>query len=228
MKINRTAVVLLSGGMDSALCAAIARKNGFDIASLHLNYRHRTEQRELKAFNDLADYYEAKFRLVVDVSYFNQIGGSSLTDNSIPIPEVSFDKANVPNTYVPFRNANILCIATSWAEVIGAEAISIGAVEDDSSGYPDCSANFFAAFDKVIKLGTKPETHIELHTPIIYYSKRMIVEQSILLEVPLQLTWSCYQNSDIACGVCESCILRLKGFSQAGLTDPIQYVKNKV
>ncbi len=223
MEIRKIAVVLLSGGMDSTLCAAIAKNNGYDIAALHLNYRHRTEERELKSFNDLADFYCAKHRLVVDVNYFSQIGGSSLTDNTIPVPAATFDKENIPNTYVPFRNANILAIATSWAEVIGADSIFIGAVQDDSSGYPDCRSDFFAAFQKAVKLGTKPETNIEIHTPVIFYSKRMIVEQCIVLGVPLHLTWSCYQNSDLACGKCESCLLRLSGFAKAGHTDPIKY-----
>ncbi len=222
--MKQKAVVLMSGGMDSALCAGIAAEQGYEIAGLHLNYGQLTEARELQAFNQLCDYYNAIDRLVVDVKYFSQIGGSSLTDNSIPVPPASFDKSNVPNTYVPFRNANILCIAASWAEVIEAGALFIGAVEDDSSGYPDCRASFFEAMQQVINLGTKPSTNIKIVTPIINFSKMQIVQKSMELNVPLQLTWSCYKNEDKACGECESCKLRLKGFSLSGYRDPIEYV----
>ena len=217
------AVVLLSGGMDSALCAGIAKADGFDIAALHLNYGQLTEKRELRAFNDLCDHYEVKARISIDTTFLSDIGGSSLTDNTIPIPSASFVKDAIPNTYVPFRNANILCLAVSWAEVIGAEAIFIGAVEEDSSGYPDCRISFFEAFQNVINLGTKDTTRIIIKTPIINYSKEMIVSEALRLNVPLELTWSCYQGTDYACGVCESCLLRLKGFAGAGAIDPIPY-----
>lgn len=222
--MKKIAVVLISGGMDSALCAGIAHSEGYEIAALHLNYGQRTEKREFLSFNQICEHYNAIARLVVDVKYFSQIGGSSLTDNSIDIPPANFDKDSIPNTYVPFRNANILCIAASWAEVIGAEAIFIGAVEDDSSGYPDCRASFFEAMENAIQLGTKPETNIKIVTPIINLSKMQIVQKAIEIGVPLNYTWSCYQNDDKACGHCESCKLRLKGFSQAGFEDPIEYV----
>lgn len=220
---RKTAVVLISGGMDSALCAGIAKSEGYRIAALHLNYGQRTEKKELQAFNAIADHYGATDRLVVDVGYFSQIGGSSLTTIDFDVPTAAFEKDKIPNTYVPFRNANILCIAVSWAEIIGAEAIFIGAVEDDSSGYPDCRQSFFDAMQKTINLGTKPETDITLKTPIINLSKKQIVEKSFQLAVPLELTWSCYQNEESACGVCESCVLRLKGFAEAGMKDPIKY-----
>lgn len=222
--MKKRAVVLMSGGMDSALCAAIAMKDGYEVAALHLNYLHRTQAREERAFNEICDYYGISHRLVVDVNYFRQIGGSSLTDLQIDVPEAKFDKNEIPNTYVPFRNGNILSIGASWAETIGAEAIYIGAVEQDSSGYPDCRSEFYRAFEQAINLGTKPDTHIKIVTPIINLSKKEIVQQSILLNVPLYLTWSCYKNEDVACGVCESCILRLRGFEQAGYIDPIKYV----
>ncbi|MEJ5245628.1 MAG: 7-cyano-7-deazaguanine synthase QueC [Bacteroidota bacterium] len=222
--MKKIAVVLMSGGMDSALCAAIALNQGYEVAALHLNYLHRTQEREERAFNEICDYYGISHRLVVDVNYFRQIGGSSLTDLQIDVPKAKFDKNEIPNTYVPFRNGNILAIGASWAETLGAEAIYIGAVEQDSSGYPDCREDFFRAFEQALNLGTKPDTHIKIVTPIIHLSKKEIVQKSILLNVPLYLTWSCYSNEDAACGECESCQLRLRGFEQAGYIDPIRYV----
>ncbi len=220
--MKKIAVVLMSGGMDSALTAAIAKNDGYRIAALHLNYGQRTQKRELKAFEALASHYDAIARLVVDVAYFSQIGGSSLTSKDIAIPtELAAD--TVPNTYVPFRNANILAIATSWAEVLEAAAIFIGSVEEDSSGYPDCRQSFYDAFQAAIDLGTKDETHIAIETPIIKLSKAEIVRASVELGVPLELTWSCYQNEDEACGVCDSCRLRLRGFGVARVKDPIKY-----
>lgn len=218
------AVVLVSGGMDSAVCAAIANQT-HNLAFLHLNYGQRTEKRELEAFNAIADYYEVQKRLVVDVSHFARIGGSSLTDQNIEVSNADLENTSIPNSYVPFRNANILAIATSWAEVIGATDIFIGAVEDDSSGYPDCRASFFKAFNAVIREGTKPETKLSIKTPLIKMNKMQIVRKGAELETPLQLTWSCYQNEKRACGVCDSCALRLRGFQQAGLSDPILYVQ---
>lgn len=216
------AVGLISGGMDSCVTAAIADRE-FDLAFLHVNYGHRTEQRELKAFNDIADFYCVNRRLVVDVQHLKQIGGSSLTDESIQVADADLTRREVPTSYVPFRNANILAIAVSWAEVIGARRIFIGAVEEDSSGYPDCRKEFYDAFNRVIQLGTKPETLIEIVTPVINLRKWEIVKKGHKLGAPLHLTWSCYQNEDVACGVCDSCALRLRGFEQAGLTDPIPY-----
>jgi 7-cyano-7-deazaguanine synthase len=217
------AVVLLSGGMDSALCAGIAIEMGYSIAALHLNYGQRTEARELMAFNDICEFYSVEQKLIVNVAYLAQIGGSSLTDMSIEVSKAELDSKEIPKSYVPFRNANILAIATSWAEVIGARAIFIGAMQLDSSGYPDCRREFFDSFEKSIDLGTKPETKIKIITPIIDLSKKDIVEHGARLGVPFHLTWSCYKESEIACGECDSCALRLRGFEQAGLNDVIEY-----
>ncbi len=216
------AVVLVSGGLDSCVTAAIAAQN-YDLAFLHTNYGQRTERRELQAFNDIADFYGVKERLVVDVTHLAKIGGSSLTDKRIEVSKADLQNKNIPTSYVPFRNANILAIATSWAEVIGARRLFIGAVEEDSSGYPDCREEFFQAFNRVIELGTKPETHIEIETPIIHKKKWEIVKTGVALKAPLHLTWSCYQSEDEACGVCDSCALRLRGFQIAGVEDPIPY-----
>jgi len=220
----KRAVVLVSGGMDSCVSAAIAQSR-YEIAFLHLNYGQKTEKRELKAFNDIADYYQVEKRLVVDARFFHAIGGSSLTDDSIAVTQADLESREVPNSYVPFRNANILSIATSYAEVIGAEKIFIGAVEEDSSGYPDCRESFYKAFNKVIQIGTKPETSIEIVTPLIRMSKSEIIQKGVELNAPLELSWSCYQNEDSACGVCDSCALRLRGFKNAGLDDPIPYLQ---
>ncbi len=217
------AVVLVSGGMDSCVTAAIAHEE-YRLAFLHLNYGQRTERRELKAFHDIADFYKVILRLVVDVDYLKQIGGSSLTDESMEVERADLRREGIPSSYVPFRNAHILSIAVSWGEVIGARAIFVGAVEEDSSGYPDCRREFYDAFDRVIRLGTKPQTDIHLKTPIIALKKFQIVEKAIELHAPLNLTWSCYQNDDVACGICDSCALRLRGFQQAGIDDPIPYV----
>jgi len=218
------AVVLVSGGMDSCLTAAIASEK-YELAFLHLNYGQKTESRELEAFSNIADFYSVEKRLIIDVQHFSKIGGSSLTDKQIDISDADINSKEIPTSYVPFRNANILSIAVSWAEVISAKKIFIGAVEEDSSGYPDCTETFFKAFNKTIKTGTKPETDIEIITPLIHFSKSEIVKKSIEINAPLHLTWSCYKNSDIACGVCDSCALRLKGFQLAGQEDPIQYFK---
>jgi 7-cyano-7-deazaguanine synthase len=218
------AVVLVSGGMDSALTAAFAFKK-YTPAFLHINYGQRTEKRELKAFNDIADFYKVKERLVVDISHLKQIGGSSLTDKRIKVSKANLKSKSVPSSYVPFRNANILAVAASWAEVIGAVRIFIGAVEEDSSGYPDCRRVFYDAFEKAVNLGTKPVTKIKIETPIITFTKKQIVEYSFIMNSPLHLTWSCYKTGDKACGECDSCALRLRGFRQAGKKDPIAYRK---
>lgn len=218
------AVVLMSGGMDSAVCAALALQDGYDIAALHVNYGQRTEKKELRCFHELADHYHAIDRLVVSVEHLKKIGGSSLLDHEQPIPTADFMRRDmIPSTYVPFRNAHILAIATSWAEVLGAKAIYYGAVEEDSSGYPDCREEFVTAFQHLIDVGTKPETHISLRAPLIHLSKAEIVRSGVQLHVPFEKTWSCYQSEDIACGVCESCALRLRGFQQAGVDDPLPY-----
>ncbi len=225
------AVVLVSGGMDSCVTAAIANEQ-YKIALLHVNYGQRTEARELRAFCEIAGFYRVEKKLSVSLEHLKVIGGSSLTDDRIPVPEVeaefriphsAFRTSHVPSTYVPFRNAHLLAISTSWAEVIGATKIFIGAVEEDGSGYPDCREIFYQAFNRVIETGTKPETRIEIVTPLIHMKKSAIVKRGAELKAPLNLTWSCYQNSEKACGRCESCVLRLKGFREAGMKDPIPY-----
>ena len=226
---NELAVVLVSGGMDSCVTAAVANEE-YRLAFLHVNYGQRTEARELRAFNEIADHYQTEKRLTVSIEHLKVIGGSSLTDPNMPVPELvhrpsSIVPPAVPSTYVPFRNAHLLSIAVSWAEVIGATKIFIGAVEEDSSGYPDCREVFYQAFNKVIEMGTKPETRIELITPLIHLRKAAIVTEGTKRRAPLHLTWSCYQNNDLACGRCESCTLRLKGFKEAGVDDPIPYEK---
>lgn len=220
----KKAIVLISGGMDSAVCAGLATEQGYEIFGLHINYGQRTEKRELKAFNNICDYYNAKDRLVVDISHLVSIGGSSLTDKNMLVSKANLESKEIPSSYVPFRNANILAIATSWAEVISAGAIFIGAMEEDSSGYPDCRKVFFQAFQDTINTGTKPETQINIETPIIDISKKDIIIQGSKIGVPFHLSWSCYQNEEEACGECDSCALRLRGFSQANITDPIKYV----
>lgn len=216
------AVIAVSGGMDSCVTAAIANLE-FNIAFAHINYGQRTEKRELKAFNDIADHYRVKERLIIDYTHLAKIGGSSLTDKNIEIPKADLNNKNIPSSYVPFRNANLLSACVSWAEVLNAKAVFIGAVYEDSSGYPDCTPDFFSAYEKMVDLGTKPETSIKIVTPIINLSKAEIVKKGIELDAPLHLTWSCYQNEDEACGVCDSCALRLRGFQQAGFDDPIKY-----
>lgn len=226
----KRAVVLLSGGMDSCVTLAVARAEGYTVQALHVNYGQRTQERELRAFHDICDHYEVVGRLVVDVSHLAAIGGSSLTDSRIeitrsPLAETGIvsSHAGIPTSYVPFRNANILAIATSWAEVVGAEALYIGAVEEDSSGYPDCRDVFFRAFEEVINTGTKPETRIRIITPLISLRKSEIVTLGNKVGAPLHLSWSCYARQDAACGECDSCLLRLRGFDEAGCIDPIEY-----
>lgn len=209
--------------MDSCVTAAIARDAAHDLALLHISYGQLTEARERKAFIDIADYYGIELRLDVSIEHLAKIGGSSLTDESIKVTDADLESKNIPASYVPFRNANMLAIATSWAEAIGANAIYIGAVAEDSSGYPDCRPEFFEAFQKTIDAGTKPETRIEIRTPIIHLSKAEIVKKGIELKAPLHLTWSCYRSEELACGTCDSCALRLRGFEQAGVKDPIPY-----
>ncbi len=222
---RESAVVLVSGGMDSCVTAAIAAQE-YDLAFLHVSYGQRTQKRELEAFRAIADYYNVGRRLVADISYLKEIGGSSLTDDSIPVAEtVSADEA-IPTSYVPFRNTHLLSIAVSWAEVIGASRIFIGAVEADSSGYPDCRKEYYRAFNSLAEAGTKPETHIEVVTPLIDMKKSEIILNGMKLDAPLHLTWSCYKNTDRACGLCDSCILRLRAFNEAGIEDPVEYRKS--
>jgi len=219
------AVVLLSGGMDSCVTAAIANQT-HRLALLHASYGQRTERRERRAFEAIADFYGVRERLVVRFDSFAQIGGSALTDEGIAVPESGealSPHAGIPITYVPFRNAHFLSAAVSWAEVIGANAIYIGAVAEDSSGYPDCRPEYYRAFQAVVREGTRPETHIEIVTPVIAMRKSEIVRCGVDLGAPLHLTWSCYQFDDEACGACDSCRLRLQAFAQAGVRDPIAY-----
>jgi 7-cyano-7-deazaguanine synthase len=216
------AVVLASGGMDSCVTIAIAAQE-YSLALLHLNYGQRTEGRELQSFQDLADYFHSEHRLVVSMEHLSKIGGSSLTDLRIPVSKADVDAKGIPSSYVPFRNANMLSVAVSWAEVIGATAIFVGAVEEDSSGYPDCRKEFYETFNAVIRTGTKPTTAIEIITPVIKMSKAEIVLRGVALGAPFNLTWSCYQREDVACGVCDSCALRLRGFQLVGVEDPIPY-----
>jgi 7-cyano-7-deazaguanine synthase len=218
------AIVLVSGGMDSCVTAAIANEECDELAFLHISYAQRTETRERKAFNDVADFYGVKKRLDISIEHLAKIGGSSLTDAEIKISEADLKSKEIPTSYVPFRNANMLSIATSWAEVIGATGIYIGAVAEDSSGYPDCRPEFYEAFQKTIDAGTKPDTHIEIRTPIIHFSKAEIVTKGVELGAPLHLTWSCYRNEELACGTCDSCALRLRGFERAGERDSIPYL----
>ena len=216
------AVVLMSGGMDSCVTAAIAGRN-YEIAALHASYGQRTEGRELQCFHGIADYFEVAQRLAVRLDHLRAIGGSSLTDSSIMIRDADLASREIPNTYVPFRNAHFLSIATSWAEVLGAKKIFIGAVWEDSSGYPDCRPEYYDAFNRAIRMGTRPTTDITIETPLIHLSKLDIVKKGVELGAPFHLTWSCYRDSDLACGICDSCALRLRAFQQAGVQDPIAY-----
>ncbi len=221
-KSKPLAVVLLSGGMDSCVTAAIAAES-YEVAALHSSYGQRTAQRERTAFEAIADNYQIQRRLMIDQSYMTQIGGSALTDMAIAVPDGGASDGEIPPTYVPFRNAHLLSAAVSWGEVLGATAIFIGAVEQDSSGYPDCRPEYYEAFAHLVECGTRPETSIAIETPLIGMSKAEIIRQGIELAAPLESTWSCYQDSDVACGHCDSCVLRLRAFEQAGVKDPIPY-----
>jgi 7-cyano-7-deazaguanine synthase len=232
------AVILLSGGMDSCVTVAIARLT-HNVALLHASYGQRTARRERRTFDAIADFYGVSQRLVVELNYFPAIGVSALTDSRIAVPERSsvegaapeisakgvLHASEIPVTYVPFRNAHFLSVAVSWAEAIGADAVYIGAVAEDSSGYPDCRPEYYRVFQELVKVGTRPETRIEIATPVIAMRKSEIIQRGIELDAPLHLTWSCYQGEDLACGVCDSCVLRLRAFEQAGRTDPIAYRK---
>jgi 7-cyano-7-deazaguanine synthase len=221
--LNRElAVVLVSGGMDSCVCAAIAHQE-FGLAFLHVSYGQRTQDRELRAFEEISDQYQVKQRLVCRLDHLSCIGGSSLTDVSIPVEEANLNRREIPSSYVPFRNAHFLSVATSWGEVLGARAIFIGAVAEDSSGYPDCRPEYYAAFNRLIRAGTRPETQLKIVTPVIHMRKSQIVTAGNRLGAPFHLTWSCYQRVDLACGRCDSCALRLRGFREAGIEDPIAY-----
>ena len=218
------AICLVSGGMDSCVTAAIAQQENDELAFLHVGYGQRTEQRERKSFDALADHFGVGLRLVISLEHLARIGGSSLTDEAIPVTTANLTSSAIPSSYVPFRNSHLLAAAVSWGEVIGASAIYIGAVAEDSSGYPDCRPEFYDAFQNVIDLGTKPETRITIRTPVIYLKKSEIVQKGVDLGAPLHLTWSCYQESKLACGKCNSCALRLRAFREAGVPDPIPYM----
>jgi 7-cyano-7-deazaguanine synthase len=217
------AVCLVSGGMDSCVTAAIARQENEELAFLHVSYGQRTERRERRACEELADHFRVTKRLMASIEYLARIGGSSLTDATMPVSAADLGSREIPTSYVPFRNSHLLSIATSWAEVIGAQRIYIGAVAEDSSGYPDCRPEFYEAFQRVINVGTRPETEVKIVTPVIHLRKAEIVTRGLELAAPLELTWSCYQSEDKACGRCDSCALRLRAFDQAGRPDPIQY-----
>ncbi len=218
------AVVVLSGGLDSCVTTAIANEE-YTIALLHVRYSQRTQAREYRSFYDIANFYKvskAKI-LVTELDYLKKIGGSSLTDASISA-EDSKANDNIPITYVPFRNTHLLSIAVSWAEVIKAEKVFMGAVEQDSPNYPDCRAEYYEAFNRLVEVGTRPSTNIKVVTPLLSMNKSEIVKKGIELKAPLHLTWSCYENNDRACGRCQSCMLRLKAFEDAGVEDKIPYV----
>ena len=218
------AICLVSGGMDSCVTAAIAREENDELAFLHVSYGQRTEKRERESFEALADYFNVKARLLISLEQLARIGGSSLTDSSIPVTVANLSAHGIPSSYVPFRNAHLLAAAVSWGEVIGATSIYIGAVAEDSSGYPDCRPEFYDAFQRVLDVGTKPETHMTIETPVIGMRKSEIVQRGLELHAPLHLTWSCYQESELACGNCDSCALRLRAFREAGAVDPIPYM----
>jgi 7-cyano-7-deazaguanine synthase len=227
---SRKAVVLLSGGMDSCVSTAMARERhgNHNLALLHASYGQRTEARELRAFHAIADFYRVESRLQVRLEHFRAIGGSALTDESIAVPENELGApgpggSSIPVTYVPFRNAHFLSVAVSWAEAIGANAIYIGAVAEDSSGYPDCRAEYYRVFQELIRVGTRPETQIEIVTPVIEMKKSEIIRTGMQLHAPLHLTWSCYQGEELACGTCDSCLLRLQAFAEAGAADLVPY-----
>lgn len=220
------AVVLVSGGMDSCVTAAIAARH-HELALLHVNYGQKTETRELRAFGQIGDFFGVPIprRLVCSIDHLRTIGGSSLTDPQLAVSDANLTTSEIPTSYVPFRNAHLLSIAVSWAEVLRARHIFIGAVEEDSSGYPDCRIGYFSAFNEVIRQGTRPETTLAVETPIIHLRKQDIVRKGLELGAPLELTWSCYRREDKACGTCDSCALRLRGFQEAGIEDPLPYIE---
>jgi len=220
--MSKKAVCILSGGMDSTLATKIAHDEGYEVIALHFNYGQRTEAKELEAFRHITTRLGVVESYEIDLDFFRQIGASALTDRGIDVP-IGGISEGIPITYVPFRNGIFLSIATSIAEKHGATAIYIGVVEEDSSGYPDCRESYIKAMESAINLGTKPTTSIQIERPLVTLSKAEIVKKSIELNSPLELTWSCYQSNEKACGVCDSCRLRLRGFEGAGVSDPIKY-----
>jgi 7-cyano-7-deazaguanine synthase len=217
-------IVLLSGGMDSLLCAALAVKEDQNVSFLHLNYGQKTSDRERRSFDSIADFYKVPFekRKIIDMTFLKQIGGSSLTDDKMSVKNYQGDSSLIPDSYVPFRNSIILSLAVSWAEVQGATKLYIGANYEDSPGYPDCRPSYYEAYQKVIQEGTKAGD-IKIFTPVLLLKKRDIVLKGQELKVPWNLSWSCYRDSEKACGECDSCALRLRGFREAGVADPIDY-----
>ena len=219
---NKKAICILSGGMDSTLASYIAKNDGYEIIAVHFNYGQRTQDRELKAFRDICDDLKILEKYEIDIPFFTQIGASALTDKTIDVPTGGIE-AGVPITYVPFRNGIFLSITAAIAEKEGASAMYIGVVQEDSSGYPDCTDEFISKMGKAINQGTKEETKIEIRTPLVHLSTAHIVQEALQLNVPLNLTWSCYKEEEIACGVCDSCRLRLNGFKEANQKDLIPY-----
>jgi len=222
VSMKKSAVCIISGGMDSALSAKIAQNEGYEIIAVHFNYGQRTEAKELESYRLVANAVDAVEKYEIDLPFFEQIGASALTDKRIEVPTGGIEEG-VPVTYVPFRNGIFLSIAAALAEKHGAVALFIGVVEEDSSGYPDCRESYIQQMQKAINLGTKEETHLEIKMPLVALKKSQIVQKSLELSVPLEHTWSCYQSEEKACGVCDSCRLRLKGFEEAGSKDPIVY-----
>lgn len=218
----KKAVCVMSGGMDSTLSALMMKNDGYEIIAVHFNYNQRTQSKELECFDNICAYLDITTKYVLDLDFFKQLGASALTDESLDIPTEGIEEG-VPITYVPFRNGIFLSMSAAIAEKEGANSISIGVVEEDSSGYPDCRKSYITSMQESINLGTKDTTNITIHMPLVSLQKSEIVQKSIELSSPLALTWSCYKNEDNACGVCDSCRLRLNGFEQAGINDPIEY-----
>ncbi len=221
-KNRKKALCVMSGGMDSTLSAYMMKNDGYDIVAVHFNYDQRTQTKELECFHRICKDLDVEKKYILDLDFFKQLGASALTDKSIAVPTGGIEEG-VPVTYVPFRNGIFLSMAAAIAEKEGASAISIGVVEEDSSGYPDCRESYIKSMEQSINLGTKDETNITIHMPLVNLKKSQIVQKAIELDVPLKLTWSCYKNEDKACGVCDSCRLRLNGFKLAGVKDPIDY-----
>jgi 7-cyano-7-deazaguanine synthase len=220
---TKKAVCVMSGGMDSTLSAYMMKQEGYEIIAVHFNYDQRTQTKELECFEKITEELNVKEKYILDLDFFKHLGASALTDKSIDVP-ISGIEEGVPVTYVPFRNGIFLSMSAAIAEKEGAKVISIGVVEEDSSGYPDCRETYIKSMQDSINLGTKDETEIEIKMPLVHLQKSQIVEKSLNLSVPLKLTWSCYKSEDKACGVCDSCRLRLNGFKLAGEVDPIAYV----
>lgn len=222
-ELMKRAVCLISGGLDSCVTAAEAAAAGWELNFLHACYGQRTERRERHAFLEIARHFEVSRKLEIRLDWLSRPGSSALTDPSMVLPAGDVERSGIPASYVPFRNANLMAAAVSWAEMLSAKALYLGAVEEDSSGYPDCREEFFNAMERAIALGTRPETSIRVETPLIHLRKSEIVRRGLELGAPLHLTWSCYREEEIACGQCDSCLLRLRGFEEAGARDPLPY-----